>query len=44
MLTEMPGWRIKAVRYKGADVTDTGIDFKAGEEISGIEIELTLNR
>jgi Carboxypeptidase regulatory-like domain len=37
---DTPGWKVKAVRYKGADVTETGIDFKEGQEISGIEIEL----
>jgi hypothetical protein len=36
-----PGWTPKAIRYKGSDVTATGIDFKDGEEVSGIEIELT---
>lgn len=34
------GWQVKAVRYKGADVTDTGIDFTEGQEVAGIEIEL----
>jgi hypothetical protein len=29
------------VKANGADVTDTGIDFKAGEEIGGIEVDLT---
>jgi protocatechuate 3,4-dioxygenase beta subunit len=33
--------RIKAVRVNGADVIDTGIDFKPGENLSGVEIELT---
>jgi hypothetical protein len=37
---DAPGWKVKAVRYKGADVTETGIDFIEGQEISGIEIEL----
>src|SRR5262249_2872487 len=34
-------WTLKAVRLKGADVTDSGIEFKPNEDISGIEIELT---
>ncbi|HYT69608.1 MAG TPA: hypothetical protein VEL51_24530 [Vicinamibacterales bacterium] len=34
------GWRVKAVRHGGRDVTATGIEFKAGQEITGIEIEL----
>jgi hypothetical protein len=37
---DAPGWRVKAVRYKGADATETGIEFIEGQEISGIEIEL----
>ena len=40
---EAPGWKVKTVRYKGMDVSETGlefIDFKEGQEISGIEIEL----
>ena len=36
-----PGWTLKAVRQRGADVTDTGIEFRANEEASGIEVELT---
>ena len=35
------GWYLHGVRYDGADVTDTGVEFKAGEDISGIEIHLT---
>jgi hypothetical protein len=33
--------RIKAVRVNGADVTDSGFDVRAGEDLSGIEVELT---
>jgi hypothetical protein len=36
-----PGWSLKAVRLNGADVTDTGIDFKRNQEVHGIEIEVT---
>jgi len=36
-----PGWAIKSVRVNGSDVTDAGIEFKANEDISGIEVELT---
>lgn len=35
------GWTLKSVRLNGADITDTGVDFKAGEEVSGIELNLT---
>jgi hypothetical protein len=34
-------WRLKAVRLNGADVTDSGIEFKPNEDVSGIEIEIT---
>ncbi|HKT79175.1 MAG TPA: carboxypeptidase-like regulatory domain-containing protein [Vicinamibacterales bacterium] len=36
-----PGWALQAVRLKGADVTDSGIEFIAGEDIADIEVELT---
>ncbi len=35
------GLSLKAVRVGGVDVTDSGFDVKAGENIRGIEIELT---
>jgi hypothetical protein len=35
------GWSIRAVRYRGVDVTDSGIDFKANEDISDVELEIT---
>jgi hypothetical protein len=34
-------WMTRAVRYNGVDVTDTGLEFRPNEDISGIEIELT---
>ena len=33
--------RIKAVRLNGADVTDSGIDFRPNEDLGGLEVELT---
>ncbi len=36
-----PGWLLKAVTLDGTDITDSGIDFKPGQHISGIEIVLT---
>ena len=36
-----PGWFLKAVTLESADVTDSGIDFKEGQNVSGIEIVLT---
>jgi hypothetical protein len=35
------GWGLKTIRYHGVDVTETGIEFKAGEEVPDIEVELT---
>ncbi len=39
--TPTPGWYLKSVTHDGTDVTDTGIDFKEGQQTSGIEITLT---
>ncbi len=36
-----PGWMLKSVRVNGNDVTDSGLDFKSGESINGIEVTLT---
>jgi hypothetical protein len=36
-----PEWDVKAVRSRGVDVTDTGLDVKPGEDLTNIEIELT---
>jgi hypothetical protein len=36
-----PGWTLKSVRYNGADITDTGAEFKAGEAVSGLEVVAT---
>jgi protocatechuate 3,4-dioxygenase beta subunit len=35
------GWTIRAVRYRGIDVTDSGIEFRANEDITDIDVELT---
>jgi len=35
------GWTIRAVRVNGVDVTDTGIEFKAGRDLEGVEVELS---
>lgn len=35
------GWVLKQVRLNGEDVTDKGLEFKPGEDVAGIEIELT---
>jgi hypothetical protein len=35
------GWTIRSIRLNGADVTDTGLEIKPNEDVSGIELELT---
>jgi protocatechuate 3,4-dioxygenase beta subunit len=35
------GWMLKSVRVNGNDITDTGMDFKAGEAITGVDVTLT---
>jgi protocatechuate 3,4-dioxygenase beta subunit len=35
------GWFLKSVTVNGEDVTDRGVEFKPGEDVSGIDIELT---
>jgi hypothetical protein len=35
------GWDVRAVRLRGVDVTDSGIDIKHNEDVDGIDVELT---
>jgi Carboxypeptidase regulatory-like domain len=35
------GWVLKRVTLNGEDITDRGADFKPGEDVNGIDIELT---
>jgi Carboxypeptidase regulatory-like domain len=35
------GWSIRAVRLNGADVLDSGIEFKPNQNVRGLEVELT---
>ncbi|HKT81792.1 MAG TPA: carboxypeptidase-like regulatory domain-containing protein [Vicinamibacterales bacterium] len=35
------GWGLKAVRFKGEDVVDTGLEFGTSQDLDGIEVELT---
>ena len=35
------GWDIRAVRLRGADVTDSGIDVTPGQDVDGVDVELT---
>ena len=36
-----PGWTVKSVKVNGIDITDTGAEFKPGEAVSGLDVELT---
>ena len=36
-----PGWSLRAIRFNGADVIDTGVELKPNENVRGLEIELT---
>jgi hypothetical protein len=35
------GWTLKAIRLNGADITDTGIDIRQSEPVTGLEVVLT---
>lgn len=35
------GWFLKSVTHRGLDITDTGYEFKPGEQVLGIQIRLT---
>jgi protocatechuate 3,4-dioxygenase beta subunit len=35
------GFVVRAVRLNGTDITDAGVEFKANEDVSGFEVELT---
>ena len=34
-------WIVSRVRFKGADVTEAGIDFRVGQDVTGLEVHLT---
>jgi hypothetical protein len=36
-----PGYTLKSVKLNGADITDVGTEFKAGDTTSGLEVELS---
>ena len=41
-LSNLPaGWSIRSVHANSVDVTDTGIEVKANQDVSGVEVELT---
>ena len=39
--TQSAEWGLKSVRYLGTDITDSGLDIRPGEDVSGLEVELT---
>jgi hypothetical protein len=41
MFAQPPGWAIRAVRYRGTDVTDAGIEVRPSEDLADVEVELT---
>lgn len=41
MMNQAGGWAIRSVRLNGADLTDTGVELRANEDIAGVEVELT---
>jgi len=36
------GWTLKSVRLNGVDVTDSGAEFRPGEDVTGLEVVLTV--
>src|SRR5207253_1511041 len=44
LVTSLPdGWSLKAIVQDGRDVTDTAMEMKSGEELSGIQVIVTKN-
>ena len=41
LMNQPAGWTIRSVLLNGIDVTDSGVEFKPNENVSGIEVELT---
>ena len=35
------GWTIRSVRLNGADITDAGVEVRPGEDVAGVEVEMT---
>jgi hypothetical protein len=36
-----PGWMLKSLRVNGTDVTNTGLELRPGDSVTGVEIEMT---
>jgi len=41
LVGQTPGWSIRSVRYRGTDITDSGMEFRPNEDVSDLEVELT---
>jgi len=41
LIGQAPGWTIRSVRYRGVDVTDSGIEFHPNEDVTDIDVELS---
>lgn len=41
LIGQVPGWTIRSVRYRGVDVTDSGIEFRPNEDVADVEVELS---
>src|SRR3954452_16790604 len=41
MFGPAPGWTIRTVRYRGSDITDSGLEIRPNENLTDIEVELT---
>ena len=36
-----PGWTLKSITVEGADITDAGMDFRTGQDLSSVEVVVT---
>ena len=41
LFNQPAGWAIRAVRYRGVDVTDAGVEVRPSEDLADVEVELT---
>jgi hypothetical protein len=35
------GWMVESIRHRGTDITESGLEIRPGDDIDGLEIELT---
>src|SRR5262249_44540314 len=41
LMGQGPGWSIRSVRYRGNDITDSGMEFRPSGDVSEVEVEVT---